>query len=205
MPAGTGLSGKFPDPCKSGKTGRIIDSVLRFNPIILDNSQILTRRSLRGRTGGCFRRSGRPNGAIRGLAGEGAKSRFIRFKLACCRCAYYYIDNNGCSHIGAKLRLGKPAIDTRPCSAERGRGAEWPADREHPSAEPSKIPYPNSATMAADALRQSAYAASGLGKAKETTCPRPRTTNASHRCTPASRRANPATPEVGPRRSCPHF
>ena len=33
-----GLSGKFADPCKSRKTGRIIDSALRFDPIILDKA-----------------------------------------------------------------------------------------------------------------------------------------------------------------------
>jgi hypothetical protein len=51
--------------------------------------------------------------------------------------------------------------------------------------------------MATDALRQSAYAASGFEEAKESTCPRrsanTRPTTAGGRCTPASRTANPAT------------
>jgi hypothetical protein len=61
--------------------------------------------------------------------------------------------------------------------------------------------------MAADALRQSAYAASGPEEAKETTCPRrsanTQATTASRRCTPASRRANPATPCGRPKKTLP--
>jgi hypothetical protein len=33
-----GLSGNFPDPCKSAKTGRIIDSAVRFDAIIFDKA-----------------------------------------------------------------------------------------------------------------------------------------------------------------------
>jgi hypothetical protein len=29
---------KLPDPCKSGQTGRIIDSALKFDPVILDKA-----------------------------------------------------------------------------------------------------------------------------------------------------------------------
>jgi len=32
------LSDKFSDPCKSRKTGRIIDSMLRFDPLIFDKA-----------------------------------------------------------------------------------------------------------------------------------------------------------------------
>jgi len=71
-PARGGLPAISYDPCKSGKTGRIIDSALRFAPVILDKTmqiRYLTNTARRGRTGVHFRRSGRPNRAIRGLAG----------------------------------------------------------------------------------------------------------------------------------------
>ena len=52
--------------------------------------------------------------------------------------------------------------------------------------------------MAADALRQSAYTASGLKEAKETTCPRrsanTRPTTAGRRCTPLFRKGQSGNP-----------
>ena len=58
-------------------------------------------------------------------------------------------------------------IDIRCRSAERGRRTEQPAGREYPLRRTQQDPYRNSATMAADALRQSACTASGLEEARE--------------------------------------
>jgi hypothetical protein len=53
--------------------------------------------------------------------------------------------------MGAKLLIGKPGS----IPAARGAG-RWPERQEHKSRRTRKIPYRNSATIAADALRQSA-------------------------------------------------
>src|SRR5271165_204934 len=69
-----------PTPCKTGKTGRIIDSALRFARVFRGKAIYINRLRAgfrRERTGAYFRRSGRPNRAIRGRAGEATKRRFI--------------------------------------------------------------------------------------------------------------------------------
>src|SRR5271165_1607321 len=73
----------------------------------------------------------------------------------------------------------------------------------NPAASPIGIPQ----TMAANVLRQSAYAASGLEQAEraqvQDEAPITRRTTASRSCTPASRRANSATPRVRPAKHLP--
>jgi hypothetical protein len=65
------------------------------------------------------------------------------------------------SDIRVKLRSDKRVIDTRRYPAERGRRPERPADQEHKSCRTQKGPLSEQQTMAAEALQQSAYAASG--------------------------------------------
>jgi hypothetical protein len=74
-------------------------------------------------------------------------------------------------------------------------------------AELGEIPHRNTATTAADALRQSAFAASEPKGAQEDACPRrsanARPTIASRHCTPASRRASPTTRADRPKKNLP--
>ena len=126
---------------------------------------------------GCFRRSGSPNQAIRGLAGEGTRSRFHR-NLFVAKKSITILTITASSDIGANLRLGRHPLLLR----ETGEADGQPAGREYLLRRTQQDPYRNSATMAADALRQSACTASGPEEVREqrTCCCRCRTRPARH-------------------------
>ena len=137
-----------PAPCKSGEN-RVN---YRFRPEIWPSHHRYTSRFSTRTNRGAFSSIRGPIRSIRGIAGEGIRRRSIGFEPACCGCSYFYIDNNGADLISGRNCLRKPPIDTPPVAGGASEGV-GEADR---LAEHRTIRYQNSATMAANVLRQSA-------------------------------------------------